>query len=156
MRLVLISLAALLALVGCTKTLDLESAEESFATRIEDETGVSLASVTCPEDVVAEQGSTFECRATADDGTEIDLTVRQTDGEGNVSFDEPLLHTPEAERSLAGQLGPGAAVDCPDLVLVRQGHVVTCQAETRDGKRALELTFEDDEGTYSAELLPAA
>ncbi len=149
---------AVLAIVaaGCTKTLDTESVESTFAAAIEEQTGAHVASVECPGDVEAKAGATFECTATGEDQTRVRISVLQEDAEGKVSFDEPLLHTANTEQGLAGELGEGATVDCPDLVLVEPGRPITCTATTPDGEQIVELVPKDDEGDFDIQVGPAS
>ena len=80
-------LAATLLLAACGKVIDTEELESQLATELQAQTGVTVTSVDCPEDVDAEQGDTFNCTATADDGSTADIKVTQTDDDGNVRWE---------------------------------------------------------------------
>jgi Domain of unknown function (DUF4333)/Prokaryotic lipoprotein-attachment site len=61
--------------------------ESQIATELEAQTGVAPTSVDCPADVPAEEGGTFRCTATADDGSSVGITVTQTDDDGGVDWE---------------------------------------------------------------------
>lgn len=80
-----VALAAVAALaVGCTKILDKRGLETQLATEVQ-QNGPALT-VHCPDGVKAQAGATFQCTATATDGSSFALTVTQTDAKGNVSW----------------------------------------------------------------------
>ncbi len=68
------------------KNLDTEALEAELKTQITAQTGVTIATATCPQDVPIEQGGTFTCTVATEDGTETDVAVTQDDDEGNVSW----------------------------------------------------------------------
>lgn len=69
------------------RTLDTDTIENEIAQGIEEQTGISVQSVECPDDVDAEAGNTFRCTATADDGSTAPVRVTQQDDEGNVEWE---------------------------------------------------------------------
>ncbi len=73
------------AATACTKTIDNTSLESSIKAQMEKQTGVSGITVTCPEEIKAEQGGTFTCSAAAQ-GEKVTLQVTQTDDQGHVTF----------------------------------------------------------------------
>ena len=81
-----VALAAVAALaVGCTKILDKRGLETQLANEVQ-QNGPALT-VHCPDGVKAQAGATFQCTATATDGSSFALTVTQTDAKGNVSWE---------------------------------------------------------------------
>jgi Tfp pilus assembly protein PilP len=76
-----------LALVGCSASIDTEDLEDQIKQGVEAQTDVTVRSVECPDDVAPEAGSTFECTATADDGSTATITVTQKDDQGNVDWE---------------------------------------------------------------------
>jgi major membrane immunogen (membrane-anchored lipoprotein) len=76
-------------------TLDLRKLETVVAADFAEKTGVAPASVTCPMLRPIAEGDTFECKATADDGSYAVLTILQTDDQGN--FHWSVKETSEAE-----------------------------------------------------------
>jgi len=81
------------ALSGCSASvsvgggLDTEKLErtigDEFAKSVE-----GKIDVVCPDDVKLEEGNTFECTATADDGSTRQVKVTQKDDDGNVRFED--------------------------------------------------------------------
>jgi DNA relaxase NicK len=83
--LVLVCIAA--AAAGCSKTLDIDGLETDLASQIDTQLDTTGTSVSCPDDdVKAESGATFECTATFPTGDTVTVEVKQTDGEGNVTW----------------------------------------------------------------------
>jgi hypothetical protein len=81
---------AMLAIAGgCTrtKTLDGQGLDETLANDLSQKLNVQGFTVSCPDDVPAEAGGTFQCTATNPDGTQITLQVTQTDDQGNVTYE---------------------------------------------------------------------
>lgn len=75
------------AAAGCSKSLDTDSLEQTLIARVEADTGVTITSVTCDEDVDAEAGGTFGCVATEGSGATFHLEVTQSDDQGNVTYE---------------------------------------------------------------------
>jgi hypothetical protein len=71
--------------VACSRTLDHTSLEASLKTQLEATAGITGVTVTCPDNIKAEKGATFTCRATAQ-GETVTLDVTQTDDQGHVTF----------------------------------------------------------------------
>jgi hypothetical protein len=67
---------------------DIDSARLETAIQEEIEKSVTgaTAEVSCPDDIKAEAGSTFDCTATVN-GQQATIVVTQKDGDGNVSFE---------------------------------------------------------------------
>jgi hypothetical protein len=79
-------LVALLALAGCTKQIDGAKLEKNIAEEVEKQTKHKPKSVTCPKDIVEKEGGTFQCTATADDGSTVPVDVTMQGG-GNVKWE---------------------------------------------------------------------
>jgi hypothetical protein len=75
----------LLGAVACTKTLDSGGLEDQIRSLLQQRGGPSVESVSCPDDVKVQAGSTFSCTASGD-GTTWTIDVTQTDDEGNVKI----------------------------------------------------------------------
>jgi hypothetical protein len=84
-RSALLSAAVLVAvpLAGCAKTLDTAPIETQLKDKIGAQTPVK--SVSCPDDVDAKKGDTFDCTLTAGGGKQYTLKVLQTDDNGHVT-----------------------------------------------------------------------
>lgn len=87
MRLLIAAATCAFALAGCgTDTVNMENAEREIAAGLEEETGAPDVEVTCPEEVEAKEGDTFDCTATT--GNErAKVHVTQRDDEGNLRWE---------------------------------------------------------------------
>jgi hypothetical protein len=82
-----IFLAAIVVLVAaCSRPLDIDGLESELKDQVEEEFGTTGLTVTCPDDVKAEAGSTFTCEASDASGATMVLTVTQRDDQGNVRW----------------------------------------------------------------------
>jgi len=88
-------LAAILiaaALAGCdgaltvTRFLDVDRLETTLTEGLEEQTGVVIESVECPNEVAMEAGNEVECTATDDQGNTGTIIVTQDDDEGNITW----------------------------------------------------------------------
>lgn len=81
------SLAAVIVLAAaCSRPLDIDGLESELKVQVEQELATEGLTVTCPDDVKAEAGSTFTCEASdASDATMV-ITVTQKDDQGNVTW----------------------------------------------------------------------
>jgi outer membrane murein-binding lipoprotein Lpp len=86
-HLVLAAAVGALGLTGCSATVDTDALEGQIAQELEAQAGVRPSSVQCPDDVAPEAGATFECTATAEDGSTATITVTQQDDQGNLSWE---------------------------------------------------------------------
>jgi hypothetical protein len=68
-RLAGVAIVVILGLAGCTATVQTDALEQQITEELASQTGVTPTSVNCPGGVEAEAGATFECTATADDGS---------------------------------------------------------------------------------------
>ena len=85
---------AVLLLTGCQasvevgeRIVDTDDAETQIADKLEEQVGQRPASIDCPQDMKAEEGQTYTCVLTADDGTQLDVTLTMTDDEGNFDIE---------------------------------------------------------------------
>lgn len=83
------ALAAVLVFAGCTgqRVVDTDALEAQIASEIEAQAGFAPTDVSCPEDVPAQEGATFNCTVTAEDGSSANVTARQTDDQGSVTWE---------------------------------------------------------------------
>lgn len=70
-------------LVGCSSTIKPEGAAESVVDLVSEQTGFTPTDVTCPDDIEAKEGTTFECKFTGPEGTEYTANMRVTKVEGD-------------------------------------------------------------------------
>ncbi len=73
-------------LAACTKTLDSGKLESTLKTDIAKKAGTAVKSVSCPDNVKAEKGNTFQCTLVAGDGTTHHVKITQTDDSGHVTY----------------------------------------------------------------------
>ena len=87
-RSVVVLLASLALVGGCTrtKTLDANSLEETLRAKIEQQLGTQGITVDCPDDEPVKAGASFQCAATSAAGTTLTIEVTQTDDKGNVTY----------------------------------------------------------------------
>jgi uncharacterized lipoprotein len=82
-----LSAVALLGLTGCgTKKLNTGKLEGKIKDGIEQQSGVKVKSLSCPSDVKAKKGDTFNCKATTTGGQTATVKVTQKDDKGNVRY----------------------------------------------------------------------
>lgn len=81
-----LALIALALLAACSRQLDINGLEPKLARQVEREFGTTGLTVTCPDNVKAEAGSTFTCEASDASGATMVLTVTQKDDQGQVRW----------------------------------------------------------------------
>lgn len=86
----LVAVAGILILGSCSVSvgggkLDTAKLQNEISTEIQQQTGVTVDSVSCPEGIDAKQGTTFDCTATAG-GDSVTVNVDVTDDDGNVHW----------------------------------------------------------------------
>ena len=88
MRRIAVTLVAALGLTACGggATLDTTELEEQIARELQAQGGVTAESVECPPEVEIEGTTTFECLATAEDGSTATITAT-ADEEGSVEWE---------------------------------------------------------------------
>lgn len=149
--LVVASAGAALVLAGCG-TLDTGQLETITAERVEQAVGRAPASVTCPEDVKAQAGSTFTCTVAGADGTTATIDVTQKDDEGHVELAGALLKIPQLEQSIEQSASAAdAAADCPDIVAIEAGMTFTCEIVAGGETATVRVTMQDDQGNVTFE-----
>ena len=82
--------AALIALgllaAACSRTLDMTQVESDLKAQAEEEFGTSGLTVTCPNDVKVEAGTSFTCEASDASGATMVHTVFQKNDHGDVRW----------------------------------------------------------------------
>ncbi|WP_205697223.1 DUF4333 domain-containing protein [Conexibacter sp. SYSU D00693] len=76
-----VGLALVFGLASRERRLDADDAAAKVATYVQDQLGVRLQDVSCPDDVAAEQGRRFTCTARAM-GRRLELELELTDDQG--------------------------------------------------------------------------
>ncbi|WP_242041680.1 DUF4333 domain-containing protein [Alkalinema sp. FACHB-956] len=92
-RFSLTGLLGLLAgsLVGCNAPLDVAQVEKTIQQKLVQQGAGSVKAVICPEGLQSKEGQTFTCTAMFESGNGADMEVRQTDREGQVSWEIPSV-----------------------------------------------------------------
>ncbi len=78
----------LLAIVAaaCSKTLKIDQLEPQLEDQLNTQLQTSGITVSCPSDVKAETGATFDCTGTLPNGDTLTIRVTQKDDNGNVTW----------------------------------------------------------------------
>lgn len=146
---------ALIVLAGCgTKVIDSGKAEKLIKENIVNQTGVPVTAVDCPNDVEVKKGDVFTCTAKGADGTSAAVKVTQTDQKGNVNFEAKLIDQSKVESTITDSVnGQGGeqvdAVDCPDVVAIKQGFKYACDVTGAKGTKAkAQVTLTDNTGQF--------
>mgnify|MGYP003116711788 CR=1 FL=1 len=152
LRLVALPAVVGAVLVGCSSTtvIDAEKAETEIESVLGD-AGVDASSVTCPTDVEAAEGETFDCEVTTVDGVTFPMVVTMADDEGTVdiaSSPDVVLMTSQvmqlAADEIAAQAGEDVELLCPSAAPLDAGTgSVACTAEGASGAGSVTLGFED-------------
>jgi VCBS repeat-containing protein len=83
-------------LAGCTKTIDNSGAEKLIRSSIDSAGKAKVKSVSCPSDVTAKAGGSFDCKltVTAPDGSEHSgtVTIHMLDSNGHVQAGQSDYH----------------------------------------------------------------
>ena len=94
MRAMAMIATAVILLAGCQASVEVgdrivntDDAEAQIADELEAQVGQRPASIECPEDMKAAEGKTYTCILTADDGSQLDVTLTMTDDEGNFEIE---------------------------------------------------------------------
>lgn len=152
--------AAVVLLGGCGEDDQIDAAEAESFIRERSRAPQVIDEVICPDGVEAAEGRTFDCRIMVEDGSEEEITLRQTDEEGHVEVignrqvkaptDKKAFRIlPENVESLIRSSptdeGDLVSIDCPDGVKVRQGNDFECVGRRADGRRVVYSIHQRDD-----------
>jgi hypothetical protein len=148
------------ALAGCGVTLDMDAISKSITSGVATQTGIEIASVTCPQETRAgKTGDTFDCTATPKIGGKLTIKVTQKDDKGNIDWAldkvEGLLSLQTVESAVAkgikDQTQADATVNCGGKFRAEKaGDTFDCQVTAADGtKSTVTVTEKDAEGNVS-------
>jgi len=158
------AVAALLGACGQPATLDDDRTEASIRSRLADTYGVSVGSVSCPDDIEVADGARFRCRATVAGGA-VEVDVRQTDGDGALAVEptRAVLVTDRVADDIVEVLADrfdrdDATVTCegPAVRVERVGASFRCLAADGDEARVVEVRVRDVRGALTYTLVPPA
>ncbi|SDC98089.1 protein of unknown function [Geodermatophilus telluris] len=124
-----------------TSYLDTAEAERQIAALTEEQAGVTVTDVSCPEDVELAAGTVTECTAMVE-GQEVGYTVEQTDDEGNVRIDSTgvFVQVADVEALLTEQFASEAGLEVTStcdagdrsVLVAADGLELTCEAALVD------------------------
>jgi hypothetical protein len=119
------------------KVLDTAEAERQIVALTEEQAGVTVTDVTCPDDVELAAGTVSTCTAQVE-GQEVTYTVEQTDDEGNVTIasEDVFVQVADVEAALVStfatdaELEVTASCDADDrtVLVAGDGLQLTCTA----------------------------
>ncbi len=78
--------AALVLACSGTLSLDADRLEQAIQAGIQEQTGLTVSEVACPDDTPLAQDNVSQCTATTSDGQQLTVEVTQTDAAGNVNW----------------------------------------------------------------------
>lgn len=131
--------ACVLGLVSCSKPLDHLKIENNIRDSVIQQGGVSLKTVSCPNDVQPTANQSFTCLGTLDTGGTFAINVQQKDGQGTVLWDIPsvrgLVNIAKLEtllqETLTSEIRTALRVECGDSYrAVRPGETFDCQVQS--------------------------
>jgi hypothetical protein len=124
-----------------SQQLDTAEAERQIVSITEEQTGVTVTDVSCPDDVELAAGTVTTCTAVVE-GQEVTYTVEQTDDEGNVRIDsdQVFVQVTDVETALTEQFATEAGLsvvatcDAGDrtVLVAADGLELTCEASLVD------------------------
>ena len=77
----------LLLACACSRSLDTGGLESQLQAGLQERLDITVTSVTCPDDVDAKAGVTFQCTALGETGSTTTISVTQQDDQGNVDWE---------------------------------------------------------------------
>jgi len=82
----LVAVPLVLALTGCDRPIDTDQLQDEIAKNVKQQVGVTVK-VTCPKDVDAKKGKTFDCLVKESTGAVATAKVTLTDDKGGFAYD---------------------------------------------------------------------
>lgn len=169
-----------MSLVACTSEQEKREAEDRLresliALEVGSATGIEyfVLRVECSDQIDADKGDRFACTVTAPDRTSVVVKAMQTNDRGGVRLLTKLLDTRKVQGQLDARISDLVAdndsvslielVDCPDLVVVKEGARFTCRGAynfttqnfnvmTQNFKLRATFTGDRDKFTYTMRL----
>ena len=155
-----VTATALVALVGCTRHLNVDAVAPAITQGVSDQVGLKIANVTCPSDPrPLRANDTFDCIGAIDGGGRLTIAVTQTDDTGNITWKvartDGLLDLGKVEASIIAGLKSEAQVDAKvscdgKWKAAGRNDTFDCQATAPDGTPIpIAVTVSDDNGNVS-------
>jgi hypothetical protein len=149
---------AVVALVGCESTIDHAKIETNIREELKSK-GVTMATLTCPDKIVAKAGGTFQCSGTDDDGTATTFTVTMKDAQGSISWelDGAIIGMAklgdDMEAKLSASSGKKVDVKCPaKSMIAKTGCKFTCDLTSDGAPGKIDFTCVDDKGGVTGKI----
>ena len=148
--------AVIAVLSGCgTTTIDVAKSERFIRGVVANQIGARVASVSCPDEVEAKEGTSFTCRVTGTDRSRGTVTVHQRDDD--VQVVAPFLHVREAEAAMTAGIekqidADDVRVACPEIIVVRAGSLFSCTASSAGKEREVKARLTDADGRFRYRL----
>jgi len=155
------SILSLLVLSACSKTLDSEKIAQNIQQDVIKQGGISLKTVTCPNQVKPEAGSTFECVGEIDTGYTFTIPVKQQDEQGHVTWDVPnskgLLNLAKFETSIQeavqSEVGSRPIIGCGNgFKPIKPGQIFECSVRVKEKPKASQTVNGAEGGRNSASV----
>lgn len=141
------------AAAGCTERIDMDLVREQVRVSVEEQFGLEVAGVECPEAREAKVDDVFECTATTGGGATVVFEVLQLpEGEASITggVTRGLLRRERLAADIQAGLqaqGLDAEVDCgPGYSDTAPGESFECQARGREKITRVIVTVQDREG----------
>jgi Domain of unknown function (DUF4333) len=83
----LVLAGGLLLACACSRSLDTAGLESQLQAGLQERLGITVSSVTCPDDVEAKADVSFQCTAVGESGSTTTISVTQEDDQGNVNWE---------------------------------------------------------------------
>lgn len=144
---------------GSDKTLDMDAVTAKIEAAQKEKTpDLEVGTATCPDDVAAEKGATFECTIDIAGVTALfRVTVTEASGEAG-SFDvkpaKPIIGVAKAVELIRSNLDPSAGdvqIDCGDAAVkvLDVGATFPCTLTSGADTQTVNVLVKDAEGTVS-------
>jgi hypothetical protein len=140
---------------ACTKQLDVSKPERAIGREVERAYGVTVREVSCPDNISAKRGTTFQCQVfLTDDHLTADVT--QTDSNGGLRFTlaQEILTRHSVAKAINEQY-KARYVDCGNRTywVSKPGRSFRCVARDADGETGRVLvTIRDTRGNIDLDF----
>ena len=128
-------------------SVDTATIEQQIERRLSGTT-TQITEVSCPADVPAKKGATFDCKTKIEGDGTATVVVTQVDGKSSYTYayKPGTLKVPGSsvepvvQKDLEADGVDVTAVNCPDTIVVKADSPVTCTAATASGAQ-IDVTF---------------
>lgn len=140
---------------ACSKELDTAKPEQAIAREVKRAYGITATDVTCPDNLKAKKGATFQCVVVLS-GDRLTVDVTQTDDKGALTFKpaQALITRTTIVAAIKRQYN-ASSVDCGKNAywVSRPGRTIRCRARDKVGGSAVVVvTVNDTHGNIELDL----